>query len=264
LTLAICVVVSVPAYTAAAPTPDPTAANIYEVGAFYDNRTYDTWTSSAGGPEAKSGAYLQLYVGVELTGLLDNYNRVVSVTAAHQETGLTFDLLGDDPCTSFVGAPEKIWTLYVRPSSFIMTGTWNFTLLYRANDGTGRHQQVVTYTMGQTNFPPKPSNIQVTADASGDFIVSWSGFGNPLNGNMRYFIRAYDAQGACAVYEYRGPGGLCTSYYPDCEVGGSYNTTTNRISFTIPAAYSGHVLRLENRINVASQTSRSAQYMRLP
>jgi len=262
---AMCLVVSIPVYTAAAPTTDSLPTNIAEWGAFYDYRDYGTWGSNQGGSDEGSGAYFQLYVGVQLGDLLTNYNRVVSVTATHRETKLQFDLIGDDPCTAWAGRFEKSWSLFIRPHSWLLTGHWDFTLIYGANDGSGRHQQLVTSGMGQTAFPVKPTYIQVTRDAAGSFEVSWSGIGDACAAApiVRYRIRAYDQQGACVVQEYRVDCNECGSFYPNCEANGSYDPTSNRVTFTLPATYAGHKVRLENQMVIGSQSSRALQYIRL-
>jgi hypothetical protein len=187
-------------YTVAAPIPD-NPDNIKEFGAFYDNRNYDAWKASQGGSEASNGAYLQIYIGVQLNSLLNNYNRVISVTAVHRESGLQFDLIGDDPCLTFAGTQDKFWALFLRPTPFVLTGIWDIILLYRAADGSGRHQQTVSWTMGQMPFPPKPSNIQLATDASGNFIVSWNAINNPCAPPpaIQCRVRVYDEQGSCVV-----------------------------------------------------------------
>jgi len=261
--------ISIPAYAIAAPRVDPSPpANIFEWGAFYDYRNSDSWRASQGGSEAVSGAYLQIYVGVQIdltkNPLFDNYDRVVSVTAVHRESGLQFDLIGDDPCTTFAGTPERFWAIFVRPSPFFLNGTWDFTLTYKANDKSGKHQQIISWPMGQMPFPAKPSNIQLTTDGSGDFLVSWNAIGNPSlpHPTVRYRIRLYDEQRSCVEREYRGPNGPC-GYYKLCDNTGSYDDTSNRITFTIPAEFAGRMIRLENQMFFGNQSGRACQYMTL-
>lgn len=265
LALVWCFVISTPTYSAAPTVIDPAPTNIGELNVFYDYRDYGVGNITVDLAETKAGAYLQVSAGIALGGYLGDYTNVLSVTATHQPTGFQLNLVPDDPCTSFVGKEEKFWTLFLKPASWMLTGTWEFTLIYNGSDRK-QHRQVTSWTMGPTAPPVKPTYIQVNNEGE-HFTVSWSGIGNSCSPtgsstNVRYRIRVWDDNG-CGVQEYRAACNGCTPFYPYCDVTGTYESLSNRVTFQVPASYQGYLLRLENQIMSGGQPSRAAQYIRL-
>jgi hypothetical protein len=254
---------------------DPAPTNIVELNVFYDYRDYGVGNDTREGAEMMTGAYFQVSAGIQAPlGLLTDYTNVLSVTATHQPTNFELNLIPDDPCpdNNFLGLAEKYWQLFLRPDSWMLSGTWEFTLMYNGSDGK-RHKQVTTWTMGPTAPPVKPTYIQVNKE-DGYFTVSWSGIGSSCNqtggsSNIRYRIRVMD-ENLCFVQEYRAACNSCLlPVYPHCAATGTYDPISNRVTFQVPLAYEGFLLRLENQriISVPGipqpQPSRANQYIRL-
>jgi len=279
LAMVCCFVVSTPTYSVAFggfydysgyTVIDQAPTNIVELNLFYDYRDYGVGNDTREGAEMMTGAYFQVSAGIQTNHYLTDYSHVLSVTATHQETGYELNLVPDDPCTAnnFVGRPEKYWQLFLRPQSWMLTGTWEITLMYDGSDRK-RHKQETTWIMGPTAPPVKPTYIQVNKE-DGYFMVSWSGIGSsctPEGGvtNIRYRIRVFD-ENLCAVEEYRAACNGCTLTYPNCNRDGgfgTYDSVSNTVTFQVPLKYDGYMLALQNQRIIGNQPSRAQQYIRL-
>jgi hypothetical protein len=212
--------------------------NLTGAAAMYDHRNSGTWTESALGPEGVSGAYLDVSVGVITGGKLLKHSNVRSIKVKHLETGFKFSLQ-PDICENYLGPGQQAWYLYLRPEDWMFEGNWEFTMLYKGSD-RNVHKQIVSVPAGPKVFPMKPSHIQIVKSSS-SIDVSWSALGNPDTGQFDYRIQAYED--ICPVIVFRGD--WCVT----CQnKAGTYDPILNKVTFAIPLEWSGHKIRLENRI----------------
>jgi hypothetical protein len=222
--------------------------NLTGAAAIYDHRNSGTWTESALGAEGVSGAYFDVSVGVKLGPNLLRHSNVRSIKVKHLETGLKFSLQ-PDICENYLGPGQQAWYLYLRPEDWMFEGNWEFTMRYKGSD-RNVHKQIVSVAAGPKVFPMKPSHIQIVKSIS-SITVSWSAVGDPYwsgtgDPNTRpidYRIQAY--QDVCPVTVFYGIWSGSGTYNV-----GTYDPTLNKVTFTIPLDWSGHRIRLENRIRV--------------
>jgi hypothetical protein len=234
---------------------DPTPVNIVDTSAFYDHHEWGTWSGSVLGQEGRSGAYFQLSVGVKpkASTFLLSFSDITSVVVGHLETGRWFHLI-PDACTNFLGLGYQYWYLPLKPEGWMFAGTWQVNLYYNGSDAQ-QHEQVKNFTPGPEFFPLKPSYIQVVKTTS-NILVSWSGIGKVVSTPIDYRVRIFDATGICPVLDLR----VNSSTNP-----GWYNGNQNKVTFPIDLSWSGHQVRLENRIWTSTGTmSRSWQELMLP
>jgi hypothetical protein len=215
----------------------------------YDHRNSGTWTESALGAEGVSGAYFDVSVGViintDVNPYLLSHSDVISITAKHLETGFKFSLQ-PDICENYLGSGMQGWSLFLRPEDWMFEGYWEFTMRYKGIRGYV-HKQKVLVAAGPKVFPMKPSHIQIVK--SGNYIyVSWSAVGDPYPGTpnnpIDYRIQAYED--ICPKIVFRGK---WSGSDQNINVG-TYDPSLKKVTFAIPLGWSGHRIRLENRIRV--------------
>jgi hypothetical protein len=206
----------------------------------YDHRNSGTWTESALGAEGVSGAYFDVSVIVKTGYSLLNLSNVRSIKVKHLETGFKFSLQ-PDICEIYLGPGQQAWYLFLRPEDWMFEGNWEFTMRYKGSD-RNVHKQIVSVPAGPKVFPMKPSHIQIVKSGS-SITVSWSAVGNPWPGAIDYRIQAYED--ICPKIVFRGD---WSGNVPNKV--GTYDSSLNKVTFEIPLEWSGHRIRLENRIRV--------------
>ena len=239
------------------PILDLNNPNLVEPSTMYDHRNSGTWTESALGAEGVSGAYFDVSVGVIIRTVANpfllNHSDVKSITAKHLPTDFEFSLQ-PDICEDYLGSGMQAWGLFLRPEDWMFEGNWEFTMRYDGADGFVHKQIFSAVPAGPRVFPMKPSHIQIVKSTS--IYVSWSALGDPYAGTpynrFDYRIQAY--QGACPVVVFRGKWSGSGTYNV-----GNYDPSLNKVTFEIPLGWSGHRIRLENRIRVFTGTDYKGQ-----
>jgi len=229
---------------------DPNPDNL-SGSAYYDYRDYGAWASQVGvGAESSSGAYFLIDASVRLGGFLVDFKDVISIEAKHIQTKRRF-FLAPGSCTTWLGDDEQFWGLFFRPVNWMLEGTWKFIMYYNGSDNE-KHLQVIKRKMGTVVFPLKPSNIKaVKQQEQGSIMLSWSGIGDPGPDMYPFNYRVRIYEDGCVVAELR------------MGTDGSYDPYLHKVIFTVPIEWSGHIIRLENRI-ATDQFNRAMQYLRLP
>jgi len=231
------------------PETDSRNPNLTGPETMYDHRNSGTWTESELGAEGVSGAYFDVSVGVVEGYPLLNHSDVRSIKVKHLETGFKFSLQ-PDICENYLGSGMQAWSLFLRPEDWMFEGNWEFTMRYKGSD-RNVHKQIVSVPAGPKVFPMKPSHIQIVKSDS-LITVSWSAVGDPNVGTIYdgtlynpidYRIQAY--QDACPVTVFRGE---WSTNVPNKV--GTYDSSLKKVTFAIPLKWSGHRIRLENRIRV--------------
>jgi len=184
-----------------------------------------------------SGDYIMVSAQIVLGGLLEDWDKIMEVTAKEIGTDREFSLT-PDVCKNwgqgFVPNSGQSWVLFLRPDPWIFNSNWEFTLRYHGSDGKKHKQQVLEVTPNNPQaLPIKPTHVMMEKRTDSVY-VSWSGIGNPLTDNrFEYRFLVMDGSG-CPIVSYKG----------------TYDDVTNRVKFDIPLAWIGYRVRLENRFYV--------------
>lgn len=214
---------------------------------------------------AYSGAYVALEADIRLGDFLENFDDIIEVKAKHMETEREFNLTESGNASDILGEACQTHYMLLHPYKWVFEGTWKFILIYHGNDGYD-HIQTTDFQYGTLALPIKPTNISVTKLPDNSYNISWSGIGNPYSSNIDYRIRVYEGPSNDPIFRADLQGNWRGG------VAGTYDASTNTVSFIIPMNWIGeqYGLRLENRIyspNIpmgGSQMNRACYYIRLP
>lgn len=220
---------------------------------------YDDWghvgsLQHIGGLLSRTGAYFRLNCGVAVGGSLESTDDVIRIEAIHLGTKNRYILQKDE--FIWLGTPYVEWSLFLRPENWMYEGGWKIVMIYLGSDGR-HHRQFLRFAPNIPSFPLKQSHVSVGMSET-DFIVSWSGIGDPSTQiAITYMVRVLELETNNWVEDLHGDwqgGGT--------GVTGAYDATTNEVAFNIPNKYGGdgYAIRLENRLN----GNRAIYYMVLP
>jgi hypothetical protein len=227
---------------------------------------YDDWGQvgslrHVGGSSSRTGAYFRLNCGFEVGGFLGSIDDVIYIKAIHLGTKNRYDLQKEE--FIWLGTPYVEWSLLLRPENWMYEGEWKIALKYLGSNGNHhwrffRHRlQFMRFEPNLPSLPLKPSHVSVGMSDT-DFIVSWSGIGDPnTQPAITYMVRILELETNNWVEDLHGnwQGG-------GTHVTGVYDASLNEVAFNIPSEYGGdaYAIRLENRLN----GNRAIYYMVLP
>ena len=183
-------------------------------------------------PDYTHGQYLCLHAALRIDqDYLEDFEDVKSVKVKHMETNWKADL---------VQGGVGHYNIRILPQNWMYTGTWQFTLKYKDQDGD-KHRQTVDYVMGEVAFPPPPFHIRIWLEGD-SYKISWSGIGDPAQGRCGYRVRIfYDKQ-------------IQADYV------GEYDPDLNLVIVVVPVEWEGYSIRMENRFS--SPRSEGSQFNR--
>lgn len=218
----------------------------------YQGNMYSHW--NADGSQPGMGAYFYLEGEVLTGGFLESWDDIIQFTAVH--TGTNNKYILQEQRGNFSGTPVSFWFALAKPQTWMFEDNWKFILKYNGTDGL-KHRQILTVPPGAPAFPPIPSHLALIKSAN-DFILSWSGIGDPnTQESIDYQVKIFETGTINWIETIRGnwSGG-------GTRVTGTYDAWLNKVTFTIPKIYGGegYYLKVENRV----LTSRGVYYLVLP
>ena len=211
-----------------------------EANVLYDARTYPDLFYERGGAQGHSGAYIQIYVGI------NNYAELKSIKIEAEQEGSDFEVTLREDDRGCVGtwpfeSVDQWFSAWLGPDHIGLKGDWKITLKYKTLQNI-KGTEIRHVVVPRFNFPPEPTGIQISEDA-GRTWIAWNSIGAPGVGPARHV-------------EYRlarvspPPAACVTEFYPVRPGGIEYQMWSgNRIAVPLPAHWMpGDLVRIENRV----------------